>query len=297
MSGELAALVAALLWAIASVMFSQLGRQLRPLVLNLTKGLVALGLIGLTLALLARAPTGLGGGPVALLLISGLVGIGIGDTLFFAALNHLGPRRALLMETLAPPLTALLALVFLQERLSALAWGGIALTLGGVAWVIAEQTPTAGPMGKAGALSGRGVVLGFLAALGQAAGAVLSRAALADTAIDPLWSTALRLVGGLGVMGLLLGWQGNLGPKFRPLRQRQVLGLVVLAATVGTYLAIWLQQTALKYAAAGVAQALTATSPLFVLPLAALLGERVSVRSVLGALVALAGIWILVAQP
>jgi len=294
MSGELAALVAALLWAIASVMFSQLGRQLRPLVLNLTKGTVALALIGLTLALLARAPTDLALGSVTLLLVSGLVGIGIGDTIFFAALNQLGPRRALLMETLAPPLAALLALVFLQERLSAPAWGGIGLTLGGVAWVIAEQTPTdqAG-----GPVSGRGVLLGFLAALGQAVGAVLSRAALAETAIDPLWSTALRLGGGLGVMALLLAWQGDLGPKLRPLRQRRVLGLVVLAATVGTYLAIWLQQTALKYAAAGVAQALTATSPLFVLPLAALLGERVSLRSVLGALVALAGIWILVAQP
>jgi drug/metabolite transporter (DMT)-like permease len=72
-----------------------------------------------------------------------------------------------------------------------------------------------------------------------------------------------------------------------------LLGGVAIAAFFGTYLAIWLQQTALKYAPAGVAQALLATSPIFVLPLLLALKERVSLRAALGALVALAGIWLL----
>jgi drug/metabolite transporter (DMT)-like permease len=69
---------------------------------------------------------------------------------------------------------------------------------------------------------------------------------------------------------------------------------VALAAVLGTYLAIYLQQTALKYAATGVAQALASTSPLFVLPLAAVMGDRVSPRAIAGAVVALVGIGILV---
>jgi drug/metabolite transporter (DMT)-like permease len=61
---------------------------------------------------------------VGILALSGVIGIGLGDTAYFAAINRLGPRRALLLETLAPPIAALLALVFLQEALSLRAWLG-----------------------------------------------------------------------------------------------------------------------------------------------------------------------------
>lgn len=72
---------------------------------------------------------------------------------------------------------------------------------------------------------------------------------------------------------------------------------MLVAAFLGTYLAIYLQQTALKYSATGIAQALTSTSPLFVLPLAAALGDRVSLRAVGGAVVALVGVGLLVYAP
>ncbi|MFO7089320.1 EamA family transporter, partial [Arthrospira platensis PCC 7345] len=51
-----------------------------------------------------------------------------------------------------------------------------------------------------------------------------------------------------------------------------------------------LQQTALKFTAAGIAQTLTSTSPLFVLPIAIAMGDRVSWRAILGALVAIFGV-------
>ncbi|HEY9735769.1 MAG TPA: DMT family transporter, partial [Trichocoleus sp.] len=229
---------------------------------------------------------------MSLLLTSGIIGIGLGDTAYFAAINQLGPRRALLMETLAPPLSAVLALVFLGEQLSLLAWIGIALTLLGVGWVISERVPTAHLPG--GGNLRRGIVLGALAALGQASGAVMSRAALAETAVDPLWSTLLRLAGGLLILAALLGSQGRITQRIEPLKSYQLLGLIAIAAFFGTYLGIWLQQTSLKYAPTGIAQALNSTSPLFILPMAALLGERISPRAVLGVMVALVGIWILV---
>ncbi|WP_347277442.1 DMT family transporter [Pseudanabaena sp. FACHB-2040] len=290
--GELAALTAAFLWAASAVIFGRLGKFLSPLVLNITKGLIALVFISLTLSLQQRQTTGLGQGEVVLLLASGVIGIGLGDTAYFAALNHLGPRRALLMETLAPPLSAVLALFFLQEQLSLQAWTGILLTLIGVCWVVSERVPTAHqPIG--GEL-GRGIFYGGMAAIGQAAGAVMSRAALANTAVDPLWSTLLRLGGGLVIMVGMLASQGNLVPRLQPLRSGRLLGLVAIAAFFGTYLGIWLQQTALKFAPTGIAQALISTSPLFILPIAALLGERISFRAVLGVLVTLGGIWLLV---
>jgi drug/metabolite transporter (DMT)-like permease len=72
-----------------------------------------------------------------------------------------------------------------------------------------------------------------------------------------------------------------------------LLGAIAVTSFFSTYLGIWLQQISLKYAATGVAQALSSTSPLFILPLAWFTGEGVSLRSLLGVLVALGGIWLL----
>lgn len=302
--GEIAALGAAGLWAFATLMFGRLGKQLSPLVLNLIKGAMAVGLLVLTLAVRQQLLASLPMGSVLLLLISGVVGIGLGDTAYFATVNTLGPRRALLLEMLTPPMSALIALVFLQEQLSGLAWLGMALTIAGIVWVISERSPkgvsgkeAAGysgpPIPNAGGFESystvRGVGLGVLAALGQSVGTVLSRAALADTVVDPLWSSLLRLSAGLVCTGGLLVARSQ--PIPRP--SGRLLGGVAIAAFFGTYLAIWLQQVALKYSPAGIAQSLLATSPIMVLPMALVIGERITVRAACGAVVALAGVWLL----
>jgi len=140
----------------------------------------------------------------------------------------------------------------------------------------------------------RGVGFGLLAALAQATGAVLSRAALTQSEISPLWSAFLRL--GAGVVVLVL-WiaviRQPVGRWLRPEIARRVAPQLLPAVLLGTALGIWLSQVAFKYAPAGVAQTLLSTSPLFVLPLAALMGDRVSLRAILGVLVALAGISLL----
>lgn len=296
LTGELAALSAACLWAIASVAYAWIGRRVPPLGLNLAKGWVAIALILLTLFLRGDflrlivqgsavniAPTNLG-----FLLLSGLVGIGFGDTVYFQALSHLGPRRTLLLGTLAPPLTAGLGLIFLKEFLPPLAWLGIGFTLAGVIWVISERTPTRPSQSLTS-----GIGFAFLAALAQAIGAILSRAALAGTTVDPLWSALLRLLAGvlaLSVWGLL---RQELGQWLKGFSSAKLLVILMGAAFGGTYLGIWLQQVALKFTAAGVAQTLGATSPLFVLPIAAGMGESISFRTLLGVLLALGGIAVL----
>lgn len=288
--GELAALAAALIWAIASFLFMHLGQRLPPLVLNVAKSGIAIALLLLTLLLLgdrfpAAQTTGL-----LLLGISGAIGIGCGDTAYFGSINCLGARRAILLESLAPPIAAILAWIFLGERLSAIAWLGIGLTVGGVSWVVVERTPQA--------VSGnyrpwRGVGFGLVAAVGQALGSVLSRAALADTPISPLWSTLIRLSGGVLVLLVCLLFRRQTLRSIKQARSPRFLSVLVGTAFLGTYLGIWLQQTALKYTAAGIAQSLTSTSPLFVIPMAIALKEPVSLRAILGVWVAIAGIWLL----
>ena len=103
--GELAALSAAFLWALASVLYGRIGQYLSPLKMNLLKNVIA---IGMTIGVLSA-----GGGlfheldimPAIMLLLSGAIGIGMGDTAYFGALQYIGPRRALLIMILSPPIT------------------------------------------------------------------------------------------------------------------------------------------------------------------------------------------------
>jgi drug/metabolite transporter (DMT)-like permease len=328
--GELAALGAALLWTVASLIYSRVGQTVPPAQLNLLKGGMAIVLLSATFLVqlwLSRSPslpdangiTGLAISWQAMswknawyLGLSGAVGIGLGDTFFFWTLKLWGARRALLIETLAPPLGAFLAWIWLGEVLSLGDFTGMLLTLVGVGWVITERVPDAQASADGQTLSRTnldqsqqstqswrwGLVYGLLFVVGQASGAVLSRAALAHTTVNPLVSTLVRLSAGAGVMGLWLLWQrqpstwhwlGRDGSK----QGWKILGTIAISAFLGTYLAIWLQQTALKYTATGIAQALSTTGPLFALGITYCLGEGVSGRTIVGVALALLGIILL----
>jgi len=218
--------------------------------LNFLKGVVAIALIALTLPLSGQWRDINQQSSVFILLTSGAIGIGIGDTAYFTALNYLGPRKTLLLETLSPPLGAILAATFLGESLKISAYIGMILTIFGVAWVISEKTPEINSQRP----WRRGIAWALIAAISQAVGAVLSRQALVESGMSSLQSTLFRLLAGTGIV---------------------------------------LIQTALKFSPVGIAQTLTATSPLFVLPIAAMMGDRINLRAIFGVIIALLGIGIL----
>src|SRR5205807_1991067 len=95
--GELAGLGSALLWAIGSVLARAQSRQVDAVTLNLTRVgasalvYVALALVTGRLGEVTQVPLrGLG-----LMWASVVVGLAIGDTLFFASLRHIGAARSL----------------------------------------------------------------------------------------------------------------------------------------------------------------------------------------------------------
>jgi drug/metabolite transporter (DMT)-like permease len=289
--GEAAALGAALVWSIASMVFQRLGVTIDPLRLNVLKGLVSVTLFIMTIYLGGVIRPELDRTAIALIGSSGLIGIGLGDTAFFKALNSLGPRRTLLLVTSATPMTAVLGMVTLGETLTMQAIAGIIAIAGGIAWVISDRVADVQGSG----VWWQGVLWGLVAAASQAVGVVLSRAALADTDISALWSTVLRIA--IGIVPLLL-WE-SLG-IVRHRRERQawrkilttpkILAAILFGSFFGTYLAIWLQQTSIKFAPVGIAQTLSSTSPLFVLPLAAWAGDRIRSRSLWGVAIVLVGV-------
>ncbi len=288
--GGLAALTAAFLWALASVWFTRLGSHLSVIEVNFLKGMLALILLVITLYLSGGGLQSIPANALGLLLVSGVLGITLGATAYLQAVQHLGPRRTLLLATLAPPMVGLIAWGVLGETLAWTAWLGILLTVAGIAWVILERTPDSAPAFDLKL----GLLFGFLAALSQSVALVLSRVALTRTSVDSLQSTILRLAAAVVVLAV---WSLL---RRKPLLSRSVfraqphLWATLAAATfIGTYLAMWLQQVSISLAPAGIVQTLLSASPLFILPIAALQGQKITPRAVLGALLALGGVALL----
>ncbi len=286
--GEFYALGAALLWALSSILFKTLGKTIRPLELNLIKGVTAFIMFAITSLVIGEVFTTIRPAAVVVLAISGAVGIGFGDTMFFEAINRLGARRSLLITILAPPMTVIFAWIFLRESLSLVAWIGILITILGVAWVITEKNRNEQEDSKFNWL---GVFFGFLAALTQAGGAVLSRWALTESSVSALQSALIRLFAGTAVLLLwILIRREKIGVWLKPAPKKQLWGILATVILFGTYIAIWMQQLAFKFTNVGIAQTLLATSPLFILPVSALQKEKLTLRSVIGVLLSIAGV-------
>jgi len=288
--GALAALAAAFVWSIASLLFERHGRDVGGLVLNLVKCIVALVLmvpthVALTggLAFTTIAPSG-----YALLAASGIVGLAIGDSLWFACMLRMGAQRALLLYTVAPPMSAVLGHLVLGENLSPWAGVGIAVTLAGVAWVIRDRTDDAVPVDAAGVLFGLG------SAACQAVGTVLTKQAAPGA--DSLEVSIVRLVAGVVGLGVLMAATGALRRVAAVFQDRATARAIMLASIFGTYLGVWFMNAGFLLTSIGVAATLNATSPIFVILLAWLAyRRRPTVRAMTGALVAVAGVALLFA--
>ena len=288
LSGVLAALAGALCWTLASSLWRRLPTALSASQLNLLKN--GLALLSLLPFFGASALAALWSDPWAfwLLVASGVLGIAIGDSLFFAALRRIGTRRTLTLDAGGPAVTALLGMAALAERPSLLQWLGIALITAALALVAGRdaEAPRARDWGLGVALA-----LGALAC--GSGGAVLARAALRSGAIEPVHAAGLRLLAAALVLLPLLPslLQRRQGPL--PRRRRWPLGL--LATLLGTTAGIALQQTALQQLPGALAVSLLATAPVMALPLASLEGDRPGWRGVLAALLGLAGVSCVVA--
>lgn len=283
--GAGAALGSALAWAVGSILYRKIGEQASPLGMNLGKGLLGLVLLGV--GLLAAGYQPMDQRSTFYLVISGLVGIALGDTFFFMALVRIDPRQTLLLGTVGQVFTVLLALVLLGERPSALTWIGIVAVLGGVTWVLRERLPRESPARRRERTLG--VLYGLLAAGCMALGIICAKVGVEG--VPTIQATWVRLLG--GVLGLLL-WglaRRSLRLWLAPFRSPSLLRSILVAVVVTIFGGFWLSIVALKYIDASVATILTSTEPLFILPLVVIfLREKVSMRATIGACVAVCGV-------
>ncbi len=302
--GEIAGLATAICWSFTSIFFSEAGRRIGSFRVNAIRLFFAVIIYSLILLSTTGRflPENINTNQILWLSLSGLIGLVLGDGFGLKALVMIGPRLTTLLWSTAPIMATIIAWVFLGEQLHLVHLVGIAVTLGGVSWVVAERRyrdgnhfnlesghPDSGTLW-------RGVMLGLLAATGQATGLVLSKYAMLDCGgtLDPLPASFVRMLASMVIIWLFAGIRGRLRHTLRGFCDGRAVLFAAGGAIFGPFLGVWTSLIAVKHIAAGIAATLNATTPVWIIPNVMIYyKEKVSTRAVLGAVIAVLGIALL----
>ena len=283
--GVLAGLVAALAWTLASSLWRGLATSLSALQLNGLKNAIACLAL---LPVLMRLPWHQEAPGLLLLLISGGIGISLGDSFYLAALRRLGTRRTLTLESLSPLAAASGGLLVMGEQLSNQAWLGTVMVTVSVVLVARQQPPDATSQSDRSTHAQiTGLTLALAAVICGVTGAAVSRNVLLTTDLSPIQSASARLLGGLL---LLLPWLRfhTAFPQPRPKIARWPR--VLLATGLGTVLGILLQQVVLQQLPLGVGITVLSTAPVMALLVARAEGDHPRASGWLASALAVAGV-------
>ncbi len=287
--GTAAALGSAASWACGAILFKTLGERMSPMAMTLAKGAVSVLLLGVAVVFMEFHTAS--SSALWLLTLSGIIGIALGDTFFFKALQDLGPVSMIVLMMIGQVFTAVLGIVFLREMPPALAWAGMVLVLVGIAMVLRADSPeTPSPTRM------RGMIFGLASVICMAVSIVIAKQPLQE--MPTIQATFLRMAS--GTVGLFLAGAmfGQLGGWVAPLKDKPFLAKFLLAVAVVTFGGFWLSLVAVKYLDVAVASTLSATEPIFVLPLAYFfLKDKVTGLSIVGAVTAVFGISLICFAP
>lgn len=283
--GALCALGAALAWSVTSLLARTLMTHYGSVTINAMRSGIAGALLVACVAVVDGPAVliAMSGTTFLVLVVSIVAAIGVGDTVFFESTRAIGLGRAMTIATTYPIGAAVLAAALYGERITTPIAAGTLLTLGGVALIVSMRTD---------ARPERlwfGVGAAVVASIAWAVSTVMMKMPLHE--IEPLTAQAIRLPLASALLWLT-PWARGAGTALRragrgPLVRMAVLSVITAASSV-------LFVASLKYAGVAIGSVLSSTAPLFALPLGVLfLGERVSAWTVLGALVAVAGIVVL----
>lgn len=292
------ALLATLLFCVSAVTATRSARLMGGTEANFWR----LSLAALMLAIYAHCfGSGLYGRTFPVLLVSGVVGFGIGDASLFQALPRLGSRLTiLLVHCLAAPFAALCEWLWLGTKLSSMEIVCGIIILCGVSVAMAPSERLHIPRKD----FWPGCGFAALAAFGQGFGAVLSRYAFALSAqagenLDGITAAYMRIIAGVMFAGIvLLIVKRNFIYSTKPTETPASVGdkwrrswhWISINALTGPALGVSCYQWALKTTPAGIVLPIVATTPLVIIPLSAKFeGEKAGRHAVVGGIIAVAG--------
>lgn len=291
--GEIAALVTAVCWSLTAIFFSISGRRIGSTVVNRSRLIFAFLFLLVAHRLLLGAFFPFDAEPFrwGWLAISSLLGLVLGDAFLFQAYVMIGPRLSMLMMSSVPILSTLTGWLLFDELVTRVELAGMIIAVAGIAWVVTEGQ--ADPLLADKRYYRRGVLFGLLGALGQVANLVTARYALVD-GYPALSATLIRIFIALVILWVLAAFRGQVRNTFNAWRDTVALRALIAGAFVGPFLGIWFSLIAIQNTRLGIASTLMALPPVILIPLEyVVFGRRITARSAIGTVVAVAGVALL----
>lgn len=311
---ELSGLIAALCWTISSLMAPKLVTEFGTLRFNMVRITLASCTL-LSITLLFQSFSSAIWQYSGLLILSGLIGIFIGDTCLFSAVARLGPRRTGVLFATNAPMSIVLAWFIFAETLSLIELFACSLvTLGAIVAILYGKNKNAQQNSKAAYLEATngsllfGICIALIAAFCQVSGALLSKPALLEGA-DPIAVSAIRVTSAAIALLCTYGYrtwrtksstlpqqpsnsQAVNPPHIKRLRDisltsyLRVFTMAILGMVIGMSVLVW----GIGHGNIGIVTTLSATVPVLVLPaLWITTGQRPAIGAWAGAILVVLG--------
>ena len=287
--GILCALGSTATWAVCAVLFKRLGEKLDPVGMTFVKALFSFILM-LPIILIFYPLGALTWQQIGIIAASGILGIAIGDSLFFAALSRLSPLVLAIILLAGPDIfTGLLGFICLKEMPVWQVWAGILLIMASTALLLLPEVMAEKDAAKT---TLKGVLFGCCSLLATAVAMVIIKPVLVQHSSLPI--TMLRMF--FGALAILIygACAGKFAEWYSPFGKGEYrwgfLGTVALV----TYGGFWLSLAAIKFLDLVVASALMSLEPVFVLAfMLCFARHKTSVLEITGLILAVAGIFLI----
>ncbi len=293
--GELAALATSVCWSATATFFTLASYRVGSVIVNRLRLLLAVIFLLITHRLMLGTFLPFEAEPERWywLALSGVIGLVVADGFLFQAYVWIGPRLGMLLMSLSPVVSGLLAWLVLAETLTWGQMGGIVLAVGGIMWVVLDRNGSAATSPDQRRYVG-GLLFGLGAATGQAVGLILAKKGL-DGNFPALSGNIMRMLAAAMTLWAITFFQGQAGATFRRLLDhRQAIPSIIVGTVFGPFLGVWLSLLAIQWTHIGVASTLMALPPIFLLPVSHFVfKERLGWPAVIGTIVAMIGVGIL----
>ena len=290
--GEFAALVTSICFSVGPILFTLAGRLVGSVAVNRTRLVVALFYLGIVHWITLGVPLPFGAEPDRWfwLSLSYLIGFVIGDAALFQAFITIGTRLTMLVFSLSPIISAILAWMFLDETLTSFQIIGMGITIAGIAWVVSEKdNQTQKKLSKK--VYARGLFLGVIGAVGQSGGMVTAKLGLYDD-FPVLSGQIIRISAAAVIIWLIALISRQVKETIEKVRSEPVaVKQILIASFIGPFIGVYFSLVAIQFTSVGVASTLMALPPVFLIPISYFVfKEKITRRSVFGTGVALFGV-------
>jgi len=294
MGYEWLALAAAFLWAVASLLSVVPAQHLGTFAYSRWRMGCTSVILG-TMALVTGGWSSVELSAISAMMLSGMIGIFIGDTALFACLNRMGPRQAGLLFSCHAVFSAILGYFLFSETMSHLELLGSLLVFSGVLIAIffGRKGQAANQLDTIKGNVWVGVGLGLVAALCQALGGIIAKPVML-TDIDPIAASAIRMMTAFAAHCLLFISGAKLARATQPMNIK-IFSITAINGFLAMAVGMTLILYALKQGNVGMVALLSSTTPIMLLPILWIYsGKRPNRFAWLGAILAVSGTGILV---